>query len=391
MENNFSEMTAEFFIQHQNLSEEARQSLWLEQNKPADAPASDAPTGDNPSPNEPAPASDAPSADAPQPDAPSSDKPADVPTFDFSKFGVSSAEELESKLKEYEGGYKKYKEVEKDLNVLEQVKNPFANEKIMQMNQFIKATGIQNESIALEVMATNAEGLQKDPLKAVVIQEILNNPALASLSMNDIRAYVANKNGVDLELYGTEGYDNPINLKVDSIKAIQQIEEKRKEFANINNYFVDLQTELDNQTRLLAENREKWNVATPQLSKEVKSIDVVVKTGLESLKDDISFTVAVSESEVQQAVQQIKPFFERSELNNESTAQFKQAVLDTLRLAKQPELIAEAVRRAEGKIREQIVKEKHNLAPVTEKTQEEPRAKVLSEAEQEFQRLSARR
>jgi hypothetical protein len=288
--------------------------------------------------------------------------------INYSEFGVNSADELKAKLariQELEPIATKYGEVEKQLSYIEQVKNPFANDTIAQLNNFVAKTGISNLGIASEVIGSTSESLNADPLKAIAINELLSNPALSSLSIDQLRQYVADKNGVDMNEYGTEGYQMPITLKVDSAKAIQQIEEKRKEFANINNLFVDLQKNTEEQERLAAERTVKWNSAMPSIYSSVKEIEKTVSTGIDGV-GEISVKLGVSQQEVQELARQMSGYFLGNEPTTEVLGQFQQSIINALRLAKQDEMMVEYGKALEGKLNEKLVREKHNLAPITE-------------------------
>ena len=270
--------------------------------------------------------------------------------------------------------------------MLDQVKNPFANDSIAALNNFVSKTGIDNLALASDILNTTTDDLKSDPLKALAIQEILNNPSLSTLSIAKLREYAASKNGVDLSEYGQEGYDLPVSLIVDGAKAIQNIEDKRKEFANINNYFVDLQKNTLENQRVINERVDKWNVATPQITSSIKAIDVKIPSPLDGV-DDITVSVAVSAEEVKSAFEGLKGFLYNMDANTEGFAQAQQAIVNTLRLSKQNEIIASAIKAAEGKITERIVKDKHNLQPITEQTAAvESNEKVKSPALQALER-----
>jgi hypothetical protein len=371
--------TAQFALENAHLGAEGIREAWAAQNATPTEPTPQEPTPAKPTPVEPTPIE-------PTPTEPTEPTPAVV---NWGDFGVSNADELKEKLNrvsEYEGIVSKYKEIEPQLSVLDQVKNPFANDSIAALNNFVSKTGIDNLALASDILNTTTDDLKSDPLKALAIQEILNNPSLSTLSIAKLREYAASKNGVDLSEYGQEGYDLPVSLIVDGAKAIQNIEDKRKEFANINNYFVDLQKNTLENQRVINERVDKWNVATPQITSSIKAIDVKIPSPLEGV-DDITVSVAVSAEEVKSAFEGLKGFFYNMDANTEGFAQAQQAIVNTLRLSKQNEIIASAIKAAEGKITERIVKDKHNLQPITEQTAAvESNEKVKSPALQALER-----
>lgn len=291
-----------------------------------------------------------------------------TPTFDFSRFGVKDEIELQSKLERYgelEQVYQKYKEVEKDIEVLPMYKNPFADDSILKINNFVKETGIKDVRLASEIMGSTPEQLKADPLQALAIKELLDNPSFAGLGMKKVTDYVAKKYGVDMEQYGQSDYELPVTVELDSIKAISDIESKKEKFANFNNSFVSLQQEYAEQQRLATEWANTWETVTPSISNSLKAISVEMNSGLEGV-GAVKFSVAVSDAELKQATDLMKSVFKGYEPTSENQAAMRQAIEERLWLTKRSEILGEYAKQIHGKTYKAVVQEKHNLAPVTE-------------------------
>ncbi len=292
----------------------------------------------------------------------------DTPTFDFQKFGVSNELELQNKLSrigELEQVYQKYKEVEKDIEVLPMYKNPFADESILKINNFVKETGIKDVRLASEIIGSTPEQLKSDPLQALAIKEMLENPSFAGLGMKKVTDYVAKKYGVDMEQYGQSDYELPVTVELDSIKAISEIEAKKEKFANFNNSFVTLQQQYAEQQRVATEWANTWETITPSIANSVKAINIELNSGLEGV-GAVKFAVAVSDAELKQTTDSIKSFFKGYEPTEDNQKAMQKAIHDSLRLAKMDEIMGEYAKQIHGKTYKAVVQEKHNLSPVTE-------------------------
>lgn len=371
---------AEFASQNPNLSDEEMNTQYTEK---YGKPIEPTPTPDpEPTPTPDPQPTDVDPIPSPEPTPNPEPTPEPTPTFDYSSYGVSSDTELRERLQRVQTLEQEYEALKQDASILEHVKNPFANDTIMQLNNFVSKTGISDLSFAAEVLSTTNEALKNDPLKAIVINEALNDPQLAALGMDRIRQYVAVKNGVNLEEYGQEGYDLPVSLQVDGLKALTNIEKKREEFVNKDNFFVTLQNQAQEQQRLASEKSEKWNLQLPNIRTSVKQITKEVDTQIEGI-GKIQLSLAVSEQEVQSALDNLKSVGALSMMNpdEKGVATLRQAVEDTLRNSKMELFMQNGFKAVEGKIRERLVAEKHNLAPVTERPAPAPITEVVSPAE----------
>ena len=58
---------------------------------------------------------------------------------------------------------------------LNDVQNPFANDTINRLNNFVKTTGISDLGVASTILAASSDSLKSNPVKAMAIMEILND------------------------------------------------------------------------------------------------------------------------------------------------------------------------------------------------------------------------
>jgi hypothetical protein len=344
---------------------------------------------ENPSPqNEPTPSAEPAPTPTPEPIAPTNGEPTPTPeptqSYDFSKFGVTSEDELRQRLDKYNTLESDYNTLKQESSALEHVRNPFANETIMQINNFIAKTGINDFNLAQQVLSTTKEQLSKDPLQALVLNEAISDPELAKIGLDKLRTYVANKNGVDLSEYGEEGYELPVSLQVDGVKALNNIEKKKEEFVGNDNFFLTLQNQAQEQQRLTSERDAQWEQQLPSVKSSVKAVTMEVDTKIEGV-GKIPITLAVSEQEVSSALENLKSVGVLGMANPDEKGiqAVRSAIESSLRNSKIEAFIVEGIKAAEGKIRERIIAEKHNLAPITDRpAPTKPVDKVVSPAEE---------
>jgi len=307
-----------------------------------------------------------------------------APSYDFSKFGVASEDELKSKLERLNSLETDYNTLKQEASVLEHVKNPYANETVMQINNFIAKTGINDFNLAQQVLTTTKEDLAKDPLKALVLNEAISDPELAKIGLDKLRTYVANKHGVDLNEYGQEGYELNVSLQVDGIKALNNIEKKKEEFVGNDNFFLNLQNQAQEQQRLTSERNTQWEQQLPSVRSSVKAVTMEVDTNIEGV-GKIPISLAVSEQEVSSALENLKSVGVLGMANpdEKGVQAVRSAIESSLRSSKIDAFVVEGIKAAEGKIRERIIAEKHNLAPITDRPAPQKAAdKVVSPAEE---------
>jgi hypothetical protein len=344
---------------------------------------------ENPSPqNEPTPSAEPAPTPTPEPIAPTNGEPTPTPeptqSYDFSKFGVTSEDELRQRLDKYNTLESDYNTLKQESSALEHVRNPFANETIMQINNFIAKTGINDFNLAQQVLSTTKEQLSKDPLQALVLNEAISDPELAKIGLEKLRTYVANKNGVDLSEYGEEGYELPVSLQVDGVKALNNIEKKKEEFVGNDNFFLTLQNQAQEQQRLTSERNAQWEQQLPSVKSSVKAVTMEVDTKVEGV-GKIPITLAVSEQEVSSALENLKSVGVLGMANPDEKGiqAVRSAIESSLRNSKIEAFVVEGIKAAEGKIRERIIAEKHNLAPITDRpAPTKPVDKVVSPAEE---------
>jgi len=226
--------------------------------------------------------------------------------LNLEEFGVSSYEELKAivnKAKEYEPIVEKYKQYDPIMPYLNDVQNPFANDTINRLNNFVKNTGISDLNIASTILATSNDELKANPVKAMAIMEVLNDPDLANLGLNNLMQYVADKNNIDVDSTYDSLDDMPVKMRVELQKTLKSIENKRQEFDTKQDYFGYLQNQRTQQEQVMAQRMATWDNVLNDMGSKVKSIPVKVE--LENI-GEVTLDYAVSKEDLNKLMPDVR-------------------------------------------------------------------------------------
>ncbi len=291
---------------------------------------------------------------------------------------------------EYKG---KWGEVEPILNVLPSAKNPFANASIHQLNHFVQKTGISDLGFAQEVLNISNDKLQENPLKAIAISQVLANPALASIGLDNLMRNAALKNGIDPDVPMSEWTaDNKLVIGVEAATALKNVTDKKTELGEPDDYFLLLDREAKSQTENRTRLEQEWAKATPQLLSEITKLNSEIE--IEGV-GKVTSEVALSQTEVQGILDQIKGTLLRINPDEQGRAQVKNILVNALRSASYEKGIEAAVRNyhnnhsanVEQKIRQAQV----NGGPINLQNPAKTGDRIQSPADRELERIMKER
>ncbi len=152
------------------------------------------------------PKSDPPKSDPPKSDPPKADPPKDVLNLEAVRSGIlnemfgdqfKTVEDVKKAnipgaLQEMETLRRRNQELETQVKA--RPKHHFANDDIAKMNEFVRETGIKDVGVFNRINAVDVANI--DPMDALVLQHIIDNPALAGKEPQ-VRRYFETKYGVE--------------------------------------------------------------------------------------------------------------------------------------------------------------------------------------------------
>lgn len=315
-------------------------------------------------------------------------KNADEAYAEWEKIRAKAAEH-DTFLPKYNELKSKWEEVEPIVNVLPSVKSPFADPAIHQLNHFVQKTGIKDLGFAQEVLNISADRLQEDPLRAIAISQVLANPALASIGLDNLMRNAALKNGIDPDVPMSEWTsDNKLVIGVEAATALKNVTDKKAEFGQPDDFFVISDREAKSQAENRARLEQEWAKATPQLLSEITKLNSEIE--IEGV-GKVTSEVALSQSEVQGILDQIKGTLLRINPDEQGRAQVKNILVNALRSASYEKGIEAAVRNyhdnykadVEQKVRQAQVNGGPINLPIPSKSGE----RTLSPADLELERI----
>ncbi len=317
-----------------------------------------------------------------------------APTFDFSKYGVQSEEELQQRLSRYselEATVTNNRDV---LSAAAEIKNPFANEAIASLNSFVQKTGISDLSIASQFINSTDEQLKANPLRAMAIAEIISNPMLAEAGLSTVEKSVARKMGLEAgATFDDLDEDTKELLKVEAFKSLKTIQDKRTEISQGSNFFSNLQTQAQARAQAIQTASDEWNKAIPQIVSNFSKIQHKVDGG-EGV-GEILIDVAVSNEQVKQIANSLLPSLVSSGVpTEEAMKSVSQNIELYLRLANMDSMVKNAVENAlktkTAEIEERVRLETHNGGDPVNLGGRVHQKGELSPAELEFRRLQSK-
>lgn len=291
-----------------------------------------------------------------------------APSLNLEEFGVSSYDELKDivkKAKEYEPLVQKYKEYDPIMPYLNDVQNPFANDTINRLNNFVKSTGISDLSIASTILAADTESLKSNPVKALAIMEVLNDPDLAGIGFDKVMEYVAAKNNLDTDSTFDDLNEMPVAVRVELQKTLKSIENKRKEFDNKQDYFGYLQSQRTQQEQVMAQRMATWDNVLTDMGTKMKSVPV--KVNLEGM-GEIVVDYAVSKEDLQKFIPEIRGVISQLNPDEDGVSTAMKVLENRVWLENKTQIMQQVLKSAEGKIREAQVQKVHNGGTIVNRT-----------------------
>jgi hypothetical protein len=277
-----------------------------------------------------------------------------VPAFDYSRFGVKDEVELAETLAKAREAINSLSEFDK---IKDRIKNPFANERIAQINNVVSQLGV-SEDIAAKLVSTTTESLQKDPVEALTLKMIIDNPAaLGIMSVSDIRQAVIQKYNIEEE-DGVHVLSPIAKLELaGALKEIQnKVESSRQTTTDI---YASLQQQVQAETASYQSRLEKAAADVDRAVSQFSTLNVEV--------NGRKLSVAVSPDSLKSVKEYASRFAANIPENEGYQATLNQYIQSSLEAKYRNELFKAYHEKVEGELREEAIKKSHNGGPVIHK------------------------
>lgn len=134
------------------------------------------------------------------------------------------------------------------------IENPHANDELAAINKFVKTAGLNDLVLAKQILFTPREALLQDPILAMAIAKVIENPDHAkTFDFEAIKGRIqrqAERTGVDLRDKESDAYKD---FQMEALENIQKIEKYREGFGKSTDSIAVLQQNKQQQEQLLGE------------------------------------------------------------------------------------------------------------------------------------------
>jgi hypothetical protein len=288
-------------------------------------------------------------------------------SFEFSKFGLSSEDELKQRLDRLNEYEQKIEDINKSYEVLSRAKNPFADESIAKINRVYEVTGIKDMGFATKLLEATSDSLMENPIQALAMSAMIEKESYAKQGYDFIYRQIARENGVDPHTnYEDLDDDSKEMLRFKSIDAIEKIAEKQKEFNNNSDFFASLQNQYQESSKQQQEILSQWSEVRP----------TVVKSIAEGLKSEykhpelgtFELSVAIGEDRANELFQMFESSLSQLSPDKTGIERIKSAALQQAMTIENVHKILDSVLpqmadKMRGQITEEVIRKNHNGGP----------------------------
>jgi ribosome-binding protein aMBF1 (putative translation factor) len=269
-------------------------------------------------------------------------------------------ESAKEKLKEYKKTSSQYKElaskIEEYESIINNVKNPWADDSVRSINYFVANTGIKDISVAAKFAGKTSDDILKSPVDAIALKQVIANPDILKMaSFEDIKQSVSLQYNVDEDV---DINDAPTSLKIAVAEAAKDIASKFKNTEN-----SDVFDSLALKYKKSKEDFENYaSSATPAVAEIVQSLDKLKVSPL----DDFSFEAQVSDAVKSQLADELRAYVlgKRMDLTPENLSQIKEAAQQRAMEIMAKDLLKSALENFKGEALKKTLQEVENGQPV---------------------------
>jgi hypothetical protein len=209
-------------------------------------------------------------------------QPSDEATFRASDlkaiFGdFESIDSIKEKYMSIEERAKKFEEFEPYISeretLVRELESPFANEKLANLNAFIKTTGINDLDVANKFVGKSASDMRQSPIQTMALAEVIKDPSLLEdLTFDEICETIAEENNTYVD---ASSEDIPKTMKMKLGKNISIVEEKLKNIGENKDFIASLREQINTQKEGANKLVSDWKPIVTEASK-INELDIEI-------------------------------------------------------------------------------------------------------------------
>jgi hypothetical protein len=279
-----------------------------------------------------------------------------------------SIDSIKEKYMTIEERAKKFDEFEPYISEREtlfsQLESPFANEKLANLNAFIKSTGINDLDVANKFVGKTASDMRDTPIQTMALAEVIKDPSLLKdMTFEEICETIAEENNTYVN---ASNEDIPKTMKMKLGKNISIVEEKLNNIGENKDFIASLREQINTQKDGVNKLVGDWKPIVTEASK-INELDIEI--------DGLKVKTSVSEETRTQINQEVMGIISANPLpaneqNMDAINMYIRTRAEALEAKNVYKALITAVR---GEAQEAALKEFHNGSEVVK--HEKPDAK----------------
>lgn len=270
-----------------------------------------------------------------------------------------SIDAVKEKYSMFEEKSKKYEEFEPFIreqeNWMQQLESPFANEKLANLNSFIKGTGINDLEVANKFVGKTTDEIKQNPIQVMALSQVIQEPdLLKTMTFEEICDTIAEENNTYSDVTFE---DAPKTMKMKLGKNVNIVEEKLQNIGDNKDFVASLREQFSTRQQSAEKLVNDWKPVAAEATK-IREIEVEV--------DGLKIKAPVSEQTMNQIQQEVLGIISSNPLptDEQNVKAIQTYVRNRAEALEAASIYKSLISAVKGEARESALKEFHNGSEV---------------------------
>lgn len=270
-----------------------------------------------------------------------------------------SIDSVKEKYSMFEEKSKKYEEFEPFIReqetLMQQLESPFANEKLANLNSFIKGTGINDLEVANKFVGKNTDEIKQNPVQVMALAQVIQEPdLLKTMTFEEICDTIAEENNTYSDVTFE---DAPKTMKMKLGKNVNIVEEKLQNIGDNKDFVASLREQFSTKQQSVEKLVNDWKPIAAEATK-IREIEVEV--------DGLKIKSSVSEQTMNQIQQEVLGIISSNPLptDEQNVKAIQTYVRNRAEALEAKSIYKSLISAVKGEARESALKEFHNGSEV---------------------------
>lgn len=270
-----------------------------------------------------------------------------------------SIDAVKEKYSMFEEQAKKYEEFEPFIReqetLIQQLESPFANDKLANLNSFIKGTGINDLEVANKFVGKTTDEIKQNPIQVMALAQVIQEPdLLKTMTFEDICDTIAEENNTYSDVTFE---DAPKTMKMKLGKNVNIVEEKLKNIGDNKDFVASLREQFNTKQQSVEKLVNEWKPFAEEATK-IREIEVEV--------EGLKIKSSVSEQTMNQIQQEVLGIISSNPLptDEQNVKAIQTYVRNRAEALEAKNIYKSLISAVKGEARESALKEFHNGSEV---------------------------